>query len=154
MTLPVYNVDPSVYVFETSFVPLRTLGPPHTLKLKFASFWKWVFWSIKYLEMIKHRNRLELVCCKKRPKNSSWPLTDLETRGPLMVLNGIILILDDHGNNLDSLRISLESFRSFVGPQTSNWSGTIFFCCFLQTGSSGNRIIAGPSVVLPYPDFG
>ena len=35
MTLPVYNVDPSVYVFETSFVPLRTLGPPHTLKLKF-----------------------------------------------------------------------------------------------------------------------
>ena len=26
------------------------------------------------------------------------------------------LILDDHGNNLDSFRISLESFRSFRGP--------------------------------------
>ena len=34
-------------------------------------------------------------------------------KGPLKVLNGTKLILDD---NLDSFRISLESFRSFRGP--------------------------------------
>ena len=34
----------------------------------------------------------------------------------LMVLNGTKLMLDDHGNNLDSFRTSLESFRSFRGP--------------------------------------
>ena len=37
-------------------------------------------------------------------------------KGPLKVLNGTKLILDVHGNNLDSFRISLESFRSFKGP--------------------------------------
>ena len=37
-------------------------------------------------------------------------------KGPLKVLNGTKLILDDHGSNLDSFRISLESFRSFRGP--------------------------------------
>ena len=36
-------------------------------------------------------------------------------KGPLKVLNGSKLILDDHGNNLDSFRISLESFGSFRG---------------------------------------
>ena len=30
----------------------------------------------------------------------------------MKVLNGAKLILDDHGNNLDSFRISLESFMS------------------------------------------
>ena len=35
--------------------------------------------------------------------------------GPRKVLNGTKLILDDHGNNLNSFRISLESFRSFRG---------------------------------------
>ena len=49
-------------------------------------------------------------------KNSSWPVTGLGNKGPLKVLNGTKLILDDHGNNLDSFRISLESFRSFRGP--------------------------------------
>ena len=49
-------------------------------------------------------------------KNSSRPVTGLENKGPLKVLNGTKLILDDHGNNLDSFRISLESFRSFRGP--------------------------------------
>ena len=29
---------------------------------------------------------------------------------------GTKLILDDHGSNLESFRISLESFRSFRGP--------------------------------------
>ena len=37
-------------------------------------------------------------------------------KGPLKVLNGTKLILDDHGNNLDSLRVSLKSSRSFRGP--------------------------------------
>ena len=36
--------------------------------------------------------------------------------GPLKILNGIKLILDDQGNHLDSYAISLESFRSFRGP--------------------------------------
>ena len=34
-------------------------------------------------------------------KNSSWPVTALKNKGPLKVLNGTELILDDHGNNLD-----------------------------------------------------
>ena len=49
-------------------------------------------------------------------KNSSWPVTGLGNKGPLKVLYGTKLIIDDHGNNLDSFRISLESFRSFRGP--------------------------------------
>ena len=65
-------------------------------------------------------------------KNSSWPVTGLGNKGPLKVLNGIKLILDDRGNNLDSFRIILVLQGS---PQTSKWSGTIF-CRFLQqTGS-------------------
>ena len=43
-------------------------------------------------------------------------MTGLGNKGPLKVLNGTKLILDDHGNNLDSFRISLESFRSFRDP--------------------------------------
>ena len=54
---------------------------------------------------------LEPVCCKKR--HSSLPVTGLGNKGPLKVLNGIKLILDDHGNKFE---ISLESFRSFRGP--------------------------------------
>ena len=49
-------------------------------------------------------------------KNSSCPVTGLENKGPLNILNGTKLILDDHGNNLDSFRISLESFSTFRGP--------------------------------------
>ena len=55
---------------------------------------------------------LEPVYCKKRPKI----VPGLGNKGPLKVLNGTKLILDDHGNNLDSFKISLESFRSFRGP--------------------------------------
>ena len=44
---------------------------------------------------------LEPVCCKKQQKKflTSYWLVD---RGPLKVLNGIKLILDDQGNHLDS----------------------------------------------------
>ena len=49
-------------------------------------------------------------------KNSSWPVTGLGNKGPIKVLNGTKLILDDHGNKLDSFRLSLEAFRSFRGP--------------------------------------
>ena len=68
----------------------------------------------------------------RNSKKSSWPVTGLWNRGPLMILNGIKLILDDLGNHLDSYKnlfilykflwislvytISLESFRSFRGP--------------------------------------
>ena len=57
--------------------------------------------------------------------------------GPLKALN-TKLILDDHGNNLDSFRISLESFRPFIGPLLHK-PVTVrnFFCRFLQqTGSN------------------
>ena len=55
---------------------------------------------------------LEPVCCKKRQKIVPEQLlvglvTGLGNKGPLKVLNGSKLILDDHGNNLDSFRISL-----------------------------------------------
>ena len=37
-------------------------------------------------------------------------------RGPLKILNGVKLILDDERNHLDSYKFSLESFRSFKDP--------------------------------------
>ena len=40
----------------------------------------------------------------------------MKNKGPLKVLNGTKLNLDDHGNNLESFRINLEFFRSFRGP--------------------------------------
>ena len=49
-------------------------------------------------------------------KHSSRPVTGLENKGPVKVLNGTKQILDDNGNHLDSFRISLESFKSFRGP--------------------------------------
>ena len=48
-------------------------------------------------------------------KISFWPVSGLENKGPLKVLDGIKLILDDHGNNFDSFTLSLDSFRSFRG---------------------------------------
>ena len=62
----------------------------------------------------------------------------LWNRGPLKILNGIKLILDDQGNHLDSYTISLELFRSFRGPLFHKpVTGQELFCCFLQqTGSS------------------
>ena len=82
--------------------------------------------------------QLEPVCCKKRPKIVPDQLlqyyTGLENKGPLKILNGTKLILDDHGNNY-SFRISLESFRGAPTAQISNWSGTIL-CRFLQQSGS------------------
>ena len=43
-------------------------------------------------------------------------VTVLGNKGLLKFLNGTKVILDDHGNILDSSRISLESFRSFRDP--------------------------------------
>ena len=57
-------------------------------------------------------------------------------KGPLKVLNGTKLILDDHGNNLDSFTLSLESFRFFRGPLLhKSVTGTIFWGFLQQTGS-------------------
>ena len=53
---------------------------------------------------------------KETAKNSSWPVIGLGNKGPLKVLNDTKQILDDHGNTLDSFRVSWESFRSFRGP--------------------------------------
>ena len=71
-------------------------------------------------------------------KNSSLPVTSLENKAPLKVLHGTKLILDDHMDNLDSFKISLESFSEV--PYSSNWSGTIF-CCFLQQTSSSQIFV-------------
>ena len=60
-------------------------------------------------------------------KNSSWPVTGLGNKGPLKVLNGAKLILDDHGNNLDSFKISLESFMSFRSPLRYKPGQELFF---------------------------
>ena len=80
---------------------------------------------------------LEPLCCKKQQK-SSWPVTSLWNRGPLKILNGMKLILDDQGNHLDPCTLSLESFRSFRGPLFRKpVTGQELFCCFLQqTGSN------------------
>ena len=59
---------------------------------------------------------LEPVCCKKRPKIVPDQLLVLWNKGPLKVLNGTKLTLDDHGNSLDSFIIGLESFGFFGGP--------------------------------------
>ena len=50
-------------------------------------------------------------------------------KGPLKALNGTKLILDDHGNNLDSFRINLISFRASRGPlfhKPFSWLGPFF----------------------------
>ena len=52
----------------------------------------------------------------EKQKTSSWPVTGLWNRGPLKILNGIKLILDDQGNHLGAYLVRLESFRSFRGP--------------------------------------
>ena len=59
--------------------------------------------------------KLEPLCCTVCQK-IYLTVTGLWNRGPLKILNGIKLILDDQGNHLDSYTISLESFRSFRGP--------------------------------------
>ena len=53
---------------------------------------------------------------KETAKNSSWPVTGLGNKGPLKVLNVNKLFQDDHENNLESVRISSESFIFFRGP--------------------------------------
>ena len=93
----------------------------------------------KEISEFLYLKKFEPVYCKKQQK-SSWPVTVLWNRGPLKILHGIKLILDDQKNHLDSYTISLESFSSFSGPlfrklvKVSN-----FFCCFSQQpGSSLN----------------
>ena len=84
----------------------------------FKTFTKSLIIKFVVLTIKINNNLLEPVCCKKRQKivPELRPVTGLGNKGPLKVLNGTKLILDDHGNNLDSFRISLESFRSFRGP--------------------------------------
>ena len=76
---------------------------------------QWAQWTRLYFKdknNIKAQRRFAV----RNGKNSSWPVTGLGNKDPLKVLNGTELILDDHGNNLDLFRTSLESFRSFRGP--------------------------------------
>ena len=71
----------------------KTKSPPNTQYVKKA--------TIVYYSRFGVRNR---------------PVIGLCNRGPLKILNGIRLILDDQGNHLDLYTIRLESFRSFKGP--------------------------------------
>ena len=61
---------------------------------------------------------LEAICCKEQQKKSSLPVTGLWNLGPLKIMNGVKLILDDQGNHLVLQRSPIL--------QTSNWSGTFF----------------------------
>ena len=66
------------------------------------------------LKRVSRNYVLEPFYCKKRQK-SPWLVTGLGNRGPLKVINGTKLILDDHMIHFDSFRICFESFRSFRG---------------------------------------
>ena len=66
----------------------------------------------QFFKTAAFQNRFAVRNGKKQFLTSYW----LENKGPLKVLNDTKLTLDDHGNNLDSFRISLEPFRSFRGP--------------------------------------
>ena len=66
-------------------------------------------------------NFVEPIYCKKQQKRS-WPVTGLWNRGPLNILNGIKLILDDQGNHLDSYNQVgiIQVFQRSPILQTSN----------------------------------
>ena len=78
--------------------------------------------------------KTQVVCCG-HPQNIYCMLNSNKIchcdRGPLKILNGIKLILDDQGNHLDSYTIRFESFRSFRGlqfrkPVIGHRPGTLF----------------------------
>ena len=62
--------------------------------------------NIKYISDVLYQFNLEPVCSKKRtkivPDQLLVPVTELGNKGPLKVMNGTKLILDDLRNNLDS----------------------------------------------------
>ena len=105
----------------------------------------WISKLFNYIKMfiiITIFTNLKPVWCKKQQKKSSRPVIGFWNRGPLKILNGIELILDDQGNHLDSNTISLESFRYFRGPlfRKPVTGQELFVCCFLQqTDSKENQ---------------
>ena len=73
---------------------------------------------------------LEPVCCKKQQKK----VPGLWNRGPLKILNGIKLILDDHGNHLDFIYyqfgikvISLRGDDIGTGRRRRFWPSVYIF---------------------------
>ena len=86
-------------------ISIKILFCPHHIQMKIQK----IVHCVPYYTTIN----LELVCCKKQKKTSSWLVTGLRNRGPLKILNGTKFILDDQGNHLDSNTISLESFKPF-----------------------------------------
>ena len=67
---------------------------------------------------------LEPIC-----QESSWPVTGLWNRGPLKILNGIKLILDNQGNHLDSYNQS----GIIQVLQSKPVTGRELFMLFLKT---------------------
>ena len=60
----------------------------------------------------------------------------------MKVLNGTKLILEDHGNNLDSFPINLESFMSFRGPllyKPVTGQELFFAVSYSKTGSKKDK---------------
>ena len=53
----------------------------------------------------------------KRQKNSSWPATGLGNKGPLKILNGTKLILDDPLLVSRALKYTAIPYRASTGPE-------------------------------------
>ena len=66
---------------------------------------------------------LEPVCCKKQQKKVP---DQLLVFGPLKILKGIKLILDDQGNHLDNQFGIIQVLQRYPILQSSNWLGTYF----------------------------
>ena len=89
------------------------------------------------------QSELEPVCHKKQQK-ISWPVTALWIRGPLKILNGIKLILNDVGNLFYWYTFSLELFRSFRGPlfcKPINGQELLFAVSYRKPALEDNQLI-------------
>ena len=94
---------------------------------------------LQFLLTFSTENILEWICCKEQQKKFLTSYRFVE-QGPLKILNGKKFILDDQGNHLDSYKISLESFRSFIGPLfRKSVTGQDLFFLFL----TANRLYLG-----------
>ena len=72
--------------------------------------------SLPMLSPLQHQLKLKLVCCKKQPKKSYWPVTGCRNRGPLKYLNDSKLIVYESKLFTWSSRINFIPFRIFRGP--------------------------------------
>ena len=96
--------------------------------LRYHNMGQWLY-PLQYQDHCKlsgHQNWNQHFVTVRNSKKSSWPVTSLWNRGPLKILNGIRLILNDQGNHLDSYTISFE-WPLFCKPVTGQ---DFFFAVF------------------------